>query len=105
MIQAVTKDNFDNEILKAQIPVVVDFYADWCGPCKMMSPLMEKLSGEYEGKVKFCKINVDDEEELAIQNSVQSIPLFVLYKDGQVIDKAVGARAEDETREFISKAL
>ena len=105
MIQAVTKDNFDNEILKAQIPVVVDFYADWCGPCKMMSPLMEKLSSEYEGKVKFCKINVDDEEELAIQNSVQSIPLFVLYKDGQVIDKAVGARAEDEMREFISKAL
>ena len=105
MIQSVTKDNFDNEILKAQIPVVVDFYADWCGPCKMMSPLMEKLSGEYEGKVKFCKINVDDEEELAIQNSVQSIPLFVLYKDGQVIDKAVGARAEDEMREFISKAL
>ena len=105
MIQAVTKDNFDNEILKAQIPVVVDFYADWCGPCKMMSPLMEKLSGEYEGKVKFCKVNVDDEEELAIQNSVQSIPLFVLYKDGQVIDKAVGARAEDEMREFISKAL
>lgn len=105
MIQAVTKDNFDNEILKAQIPVVVDFYADWCGPCKMMSPLMEKLSGEYEGKVKFCKVNVDDEEELTIQNSVQSIPLFVLYKDGQVIDKAVGARAEDEMREFISKAL
>lgn len=105
MIQAVTKDNFDNEILKAQIPVVVDFYADWCGPCKMMSPLMEKLSGEYEGKVKFCKVNVDDEEELAIQNEVQSIPLFVLYKDGQVIDKAVGARAEDEMREFISKAL
>ena len=105
MIQSVTKDNFDNEILKAQIPVVVDFYADWCGPCKMMSPLMEKLSSEYEGKVKFCKVNVDDEEELAIQNEVQSIPLFVLYKDGQVIDKAVGARAEDETREFISKAL
>ena len=105
MIQSVTKDNFDNEILKAQIPVVVDFYADWCGPCKMMSPLMEKLSSEYEGKVKFCKVNVDDEEELAIQNSVQSIPLFVLYKDGQVIDKAVGARAEDEMREFISKAL
>ena len=105
MIQAVTKDNFDNEILKAQIPVVVDFYADWCGPCKMMSPLMEKLSSEYEGKVKFCKVNVDDEEELAIQNEVQSIPLFVLYKDGQVIDKAVGARAEDEMRELISKAL
>ena len=105
MIQSVTKDNFDNEILKAQIPVVVDFYADWCGPCKMMSPLMEKLSGEYEGKVKFCKVNVDDEEELAIQNKVQSIPLFVLYKDGQVIDKAVGARAEDEMRELISKAL
>lgn len=105
MIQSVTKDNFDNEILKAQIPVVVDFYADWCGPCKMMSPLMEKLSGEYEGKVKFCKVNVDDEEELAIQNEVQSIPLFVLYKDGQVIDKAVGARAEDEMRELISKAL
>lgn len=105
MIQSVTKDNFDNEILKAQIPVVVDFYADWCGPCKMMSPLMEKLSSEYEGKVKFCKVNVDDEEELAIQNKVQSIPLFVLYKDGQVIDKAVGARAEDEMRELISKAL
>ena len=104
-MQTVTKDNFDNEILKAQIPVVVDFYADWCGSCKMMSPLMEKLSGEYEGRVKFCKVNVDDEQELAIQNSVQSIPLFVLYKNGEAIAKSVGAVPEDEIRAFIDKAL
>ncbi len=105
MIQVITKDTFDNEVVKSQLPVVVDFYADWCGPCKMMSPLMEKLAGEYDGKVKFCKVNVDNEQELAIQNGVQSIPLFVLYKNGEAIAKSVGAVPEDEIREFIGKGL
>lgn len=105
MMQVITKDTFDSEVIKSQLPVVVDFYADWCGPCKMMSPLMEKLAGEYDGKVKFCKVNVDNEQELAIQNGVQSIPLFVLYKNGEAIAKSVGAVPEDEIREFINKAL
>ncbi len=104
-MQVITKDTFDSEVIKSQLPVVVDFYADWCGPCKMMSPLMEKLAGEYDGKVKFCKVNVDNEQELAIQNGVQSIPLFVLYKNGEAIAKSVGAVPEDEIREFIGKAL
>ncbi len=105
MMQVITKDTFDSEVIKSQLPVVVDFYAVWCGPCKMMSPLMEKLAGEYDGKVKFCKVNVDNEQELAIKNGVQSIPLFVLYKNGEAIAKSVGAVPEDEIREFINKAL
>ena len=102
MIQSVTKDNFDNEILKAQIPVVVDFYADWCGPCKMMSPLMEKLSSEYEGKVKFCKVNVDEEAQLASMFGIEVIPTLIVIKGGKTVNKSVGYIDKQQVLELIN---
>ena len=88
----ITKENFENEVLKSDIPVLIDFWATWCGPCQMMSPIIAELADEYEGKAKICKVNVDEEPELAAAFKVASIPMFVVIKNGQVTDSAVGAR-------------
>ena len=86
----ITKENFD--VLKtSEKTVLIDFYADWCGPCKMMSPVLDQLSAELEGKIKIGKVNVDDDPELAGQFKVMSIPNFVLIKNGQVVDQVIGA--------------
>ena len=80
-----TKDSFEKEVLESKEPVLIDFYADWCGPCKMMAPVVEKLAEKYEGKVKVGKVNSDDEPELAQMFQVMSIPNFVIIKDGKVV--------------------
>ena len=84
------ENNFRQEVLEAESLVVVDFYADWCGPCKMLAPLIESLDKEYEGRVTVGKVNVDDEQELAIRYGVMSIPTVIFFKDGQEIDRKVG---------------
>ena len=86
-----TKDNFDREVLSSDMPVLVDFYADWCGPCKMMSPVVEKIAEEYSGKAKVGKVNVDEQQELARQFGIMSIPSFVFIKNGKKVDQAMGA--------------
>ncbi len=86
-----TSENFETEVIKSEIPVLVDFWAPWCGPCKMMGPIVEKLAKELDGKVKVGKVNVDDEGDLAARYDVQSIPMFVLFKDGELVNKKVGA--------------
>lgn len=78
------KDNFEKEVLKSDIPVVVDFYADWCGPCKMLAPVLEDVAKMYEGKVKVCKINVDNEMELAEKYEIVAIPTLICFKNGNV---------------------
>ncbi|MBP5670391.1 MAG: thioredoxin [Lachnospiraceae bacterium] len=90
-----TKDNFEEEVVNSSVPVLVDFYADWCGPCKMMGPVVEKLAEEYEGKAKVGKVNVDDEEELAARFNVMSIPFFAVIKDGKLVDSSLGATTKD----------
>ncbi len=90
MITEITQQNFETEVLGASVPVLVDFWASWCGPCRMLSPLVDELSEQYSGKVKFCKINVDDQPRLAMNYSVESIPTLLLFKNGKPVDKTVG---------------
>ena len=89
-----TKENFNDEVIKSDVPVLVDFYADWCGPCKMMMPVVEELAKTYEGKAKVGKVNVDEQGELAEEFGVMSIPAFVVIKNGKVVDQALGAMAK-----------
>lgn len=86
-----TDANFQKEALESDLPVLVDFYADWCGPCKMMAPVVEELAGEYEGKFKIGKLNVDEEPNTAEKYSVMSIPTMLVIKKGQPVDTIVGA--------------
>ena len=87
----ISNDNFTTEVIESEIPVVVDFWAEWCGPCKMIGPILEKLSEDYEGKLKVAKVNVDENGELAQKYSVVSIPMLLLFKNGEVIKQQVGA--------------
>lgn len=86
-----TESNFEQEVLQSDVPVVVDFYADWCGPCKMMSPVIEKLADTYEGRIKIGKLNTDEAQSLAAKYGVMSIPNIVFFKNGEVVDRQVGA--------------
>lgn len=84
-------DTFESEVLKSNIPVLVDFYADWCGPCQSIAPILSELAEQYDGKIKICKINVDNEQKLAISHQVMSIPTMLIFKDGKIVDKIIGA--------------
>jgi len=83
--------NYENEVINSDIPVMIDFYAEWCGPCRMMSPVVERFADEYAGKIKIGKVNVDEERSLALRFGIQSIPSFVFIKDGRVADTVIGA--------------
>jgi thioredoxin 1 len=83
--------NFEDEVLKSPVPVLVDFWAEWCGPCKVIGPILDQVAEEYAGKLKVCKINVDEENELAGQHGIVSIPTLVVYKDGKIVRQQVGS--------------
>lgn len=97
-----TDENFESEVLKSDQLVVVDFYADWCGPCKMMAPIVDEIAKEMEGQVKVGKLNVDNSPESARSYSVMNIPTFLLIKDGVVVDKVVGGMPKDALVEKIN---
>ncbi len=101
----ITKENFKKEILESEIPVFIDFWAEWCMPCKMMLPIVEELAKEYENKIKFGKINVDEENELAEKYMIMSIPTFLFMKNGEVIDKIIGAVPKSLLVEKLNKLL
>jgi thioredoxin 1 len=105
MVQIYAEANFDDEILKASQLAFIDFYADWCGPCKMMAPVVEELSEDYSGKVLFGKINVDENQNLAQRYGVMSIPTFLVIKDGEVVEKLVGGLSKEQLVEVIDKNM
>ena len=96
-----TMENFDAEVLKADKPVLVDFYADWCGPCKMMAPLVEKLAEELDGEAVIGKLNVDDCVEIAMKYGVMNIPTLILFKNGQEANRVIGV----QSREVLEKMI
>lgn len=87
----VTDDNFEAEVLKSEVPVIVDFWAAWCGPCRMIAPIVEELAEEYDGKIKVGKLDVDDNQQIAVKYGVRSIPTVLFFKDGEVAETVIGA--------------
>ena len=98
-----TDDNFEEEVLKADKPVLVDFFAEWCGPCKMLGPVVEELAGEYEGKVKIGKLDVDANPTVAGKYGVQSIPTLIFFKGGEATDKVMGFQSKEALKEKLDK--
>ena len=105
MIYHITEDSFKSEVLESKIPVLLDFYADWCGPCKMMAPLVAQLSEEYCGKCKIAKCNVTDYPGPASEYKIMSIPAFLFFKEGKVVDSVVGAVSKNELADRIKQVL
>jgi thioredoxin 1 len=101
----VTDSTFESEVVKSEIPVVVDFWAEWCGPCKVIGPKLEELAAEYEGKIKVAKINVDENPGLPSQLGVRSIPTLFMFKDGQVISNRVGDAPKSALADWINSAI
>ncbi|MCH5254427.1 MAG: thioredoxin [Lachnospiraceae bacterium] len=100
-----TAADFEKEVIASDIPVFVDFYADWCGPCKMMAPIIEKLAEKYEGRLKVGKCNIDEENELAVKYKIMSIPTMMIFMGGEVKETIIGAVSQNELEEKIEKAL
>ncbi len=96
----ITKENFEAEVLKSEKPVLVDFWASWCGPCKMIAPILDEISAERDD-FKIAKINVDEQQELAIQFAVMSIPTLLVFKDGEVVNKSIGLLSKEEILKLI----
>ena len=98
-----TVENFESEVLKSEKPVLVDFWATWCGPCRMIAPIIEEIAHDYEGKIKVGKVNVDEQEELAVRYGISSIPTLLLFKNGEVAKKTLGYMPKDAVVKFIEE--
>ena len=100
-----TDKNFEKEVLKSNLPVLVDFWSSWCPPCKMVEPVIDKLEKEYAGKLKVCKINVDKYPSIAAKYNIKGVPTFIIFKDGEIIFRDFGAKSENQLKRIIKMAL
>ena len=105
MAMEFNKSNFDSEVIKSDVPVLVDFWAPWCGPCKMIGPIIEELSGEFDGKAKIGKVNVDDNQELAGSFGIRGIPTVMLFKGGEVVNQFVGLKPKEDLVAALNDAM
>ena len=105
MVKTLAKENFEGEVLNASGTVLVDFWASWCGPCRMVSPIIDELAEEYAGKLTVGKVNVDEQSELASQYAIVSIPTILVFKNGKVVEKKVGAYSKDDFCDMIDSLL
>jgi len=101
----ISADNFETEVLGADVPVLVDFWAAWCGPCRMVAPVLEELAEQMEGKVRIAKVNVDENQDIAVKFQVSSIPTFILFKDGEAADRMLGAMPKGAFEQFIDRHI
>ena len=104
-IVTLTDSNFDPEVVKSSTPVLVDFWAEWCGPCKMVAPILDELATEYNGKVKIAKLNIDDYQSLATQYGIRAIPTLLIFMQGQVVDQIVGLRSKKDFKIKLDRVL
>lgn len=104
-IVTLTDSNFDTEVMKSAAPVLVDFWAEWCGPCKMVAPILDELATEYNGKLKIGKVNIDDHQALASQYGIRAIPTLLIFKQGQVVDQVVGLKSKKDFKLKLDRAL
>ena len=100
-----TDDNFDAEVVNSETPVLVDFWAEWCMPCKMIGPIIDELSGEYDGKVKFGKVNIDSSRQAAMNHGIQAIPTLLLFNGGKVVNQIVGVKGKADLKTMIDAVL
>ena len=101
----VTEQSFDQEVVKAETPVLVDFWAEWCGPCRLIAPIVEDFAREYEGKMKVAKVDVDDSQNLAMKFNIMSIPMLGVFKGGQLVERIVGYMPKAELKRRVDAAL
>lgn len=102
-VKILNADSFDSQVNSGV--TVIDFWAPWCGPCKMLAPVIEQISDEYSGRLQICKVNVDDNQELAARYGIMSIPSVLVFKNGEVVDKMVGSRPKSQIKEMIDKYI
>lgn len=101
----ITEDTFDSQVLQSDIPVLVDFWAEWCGPCKMIAPILDQIATEYEGRLRVAKVNVDNNQATAMRYGIRSIPTLLLFKDGAIQDQQVGMLSKESLKKLLDSKL
>ena len=105
LVTTVSDKDFDNEVIESNVPVVVDFWAEWCGPCKSIAPIVQELASDYQGKVKICKLNIDESPDTPTKFSIRGIPTLLLFKNGAVVSQKVGAAAKSQLSAWIDSNI